>query len=57
MRQHREKKTAVLCARCENKLLHYLENVAAVRRLDTSDIIREALWEYAARTRRKYGNV
>lgn len=49
----REPKTGVIRARCEKELENGLVSLALVRRLDLSDLIREALWDYYQKARRK----
>lgn len=46
---HREAKNGVLRARCEWNLETHFRNLAMLRRVDVSDVVREALRDYAAR--------
>jgi predicted transcriptional regulator len=45
-------KNGILKARCETELEDFFSQLAQFRRLDKSDLVREALREYAERKKR-----
>lgn len=50
-------KLGLLKARCELPLAKFYIKLAAVRGLDTSDVVREALRNYRSQTEKKYEQV
>lgn len=53
MSQIKQTKQGLLKARCETDLALFYQNLATMKHCDTSDLVREALWEFKARAEQR----